>query len=175
MERFNMTAYRLEPEEDRKREEAVRPGPPFVLAADNLLKRVLGIELDQARLQKVGMAFHYLTGVSWAPVYMLLRRTRRWNPVAAGLATGASMSLVLDATLTPAIGASAPTPSTPHRPTSAPSSRTSSTAWPSPASSRPAGSCSAAGLPAGDAFASRRRAVKRELAPPAEPQIRMNV
>jgi uncharacterized membrane protein YagU involved in acid resistance len=54
------------------------------------------------------MAFHYLAGLSWTPVYLLLRRTLRWHPVAAGLATGASMSLILDDTITPAIGASAP-------------------------------------------------------------------
>jgi uncharacterized membrane protein YagU involved in acid resistance len=57
---------------------------------------------------KAGMAFHYLAGLSWTPVYLLLRRTLRWHPVAAGLATGASMSLILDDTITPAIGASAP-------------------------------------------------------------------
>lgn len=103
-----MKTYPLEPEEDRKREEVVRPGPPFRLAAENLASRVLGIQLTEDQAAKAGIAFHYLAGLSWTPVYLLLRQARGWNPVAAGLATGASMSLLLDETITPAIGASAP-------------------------------------------------------------------
>jgi uncharacterized membrane protein YagU involved in acid resistance len=79
-----------------------------VLAADNLATRVAGIDLDDDTKQKAGMAFHYLAGLTWAPVYQLLRRRTGMNPVTAGLATGASMSLILDETITPAIGASAP-------------------------------------------------------------------
>lgn len=108
MEQFNLRTYRLESEEDREREEAVRPGPPFRLAAENLSERVLGIQLDEDQASKAGMAFHYLAGLSWTPVYLLLRRRLHWSPVAAGVATGASMSLILDETVTPAIGASAP-------------------------------------------------------------------
>jgi hypothetical protein len=113
MEQFNMKTYPLEPEEDRRREEAVRPGPPPRRAAESLSSRVLGIELDDEQAMKAGMAFHYLAGLSWTPVYLLLRRRLGWHPVAAGLATGASMSLVLDETITPAIGASAPNPAYP--------------------------------------------------------------
>lgn len=107
MERFNMKAYQLEPEQDREREESVRPGPPFLLAAENLSQRVLGVELTQNQANKAGVVFHYLAGISWVPVYLLLRRGVGLNPVAAGIATGASMSLLLDETVTPAIGASA--------------------------------------------------------------------
>lgn len=98
----------FEPEEDQEREREVRPGPPFVLAADNLATRVAGIDPDEDTRQKAGMAFHYLAGLTWAPVYQLLRRRTGMNPVTAGLATGASMWLILDETITPAIGASAP-------------------------------------------------------------------
>lgn len=108
MEPVAMKLMELESPEDQQREQEVRPGPPFVLAADNLARRVLGIELDDEAKQKVGMAFHYLAGLSWAPVYQLLRRRTGLGSVAAGLATGASMSLILDETITPAIGASAP-------------------------------------------------------------------
>jgi hypothetical protein len=38
----------------------------------------------------------------------VLRRRTGMSPLTAGLATGASMSLILDETITPAIGASAP-------------------------------------------------------------------
>lgn len=108
MEQFNLKTYELEPEEDRKQEEAVRPGPPFRIAAENLSERALGIELSEDQAAKAGMAFHLLTGPAWAPVYVLLRRKLGWGPVASGLAAGASLSLILDETITPAIGASAP-------------------------------------------------------------------
>lgn len=114
MEQFSMKAYQLEAAKDREREEAVRPGPPFVLAADHLLSRILGIELADEQAKKVGMALHYGAGLSWTPVYAVLRRMAGWSPLAAGLATGASMSLILDEGITPAIGASAPNPAYPR-------------------------------------------------------------
>ena len=108
MEQAGTKLMALEPEEDRQREQEVRPGPPFMLAADNVASRVLGIDLDDQQREKVGMAFHYAAGLTWAPVYQLLRRRTRMGPVSAGLVTGASQSLILDETITPAIGASAP-------------------------------------------------------------------
>lgn len=108
MEQIGMKTYRWEPEGDRQREEQVRPGPPFVVAADNLSKRILGLQLGEDALHRAGMALHQLSGVAWAPVYMWLRRVAGFGPIAAGLATGASQSLLLDEIVTPAIGASAP-------------------------------------------------------------------
>jgi hypothetical protein len=108
MEQFSMRAYALEPEADRQQEERVRPGPPFRLAAENLSGRVLGVELDGDAAERAGLVFHYLAGLSWAPVYIGLRRGLGWSPPVAALASGASMSLLLDETVTPAIGASAP-------------------------------------------------------------------
>lgn len=108
MEQFGMKTYELEPEGDRKQEEAVRPGPPYRLAAENLSHRVLGIELSDDLASKTGMALHLLSGPLWAPVYVLLRRRLGWGPVTSGLAAGASLSLILDEIITPAIGASAP-------------------------------------------------------------------
>lgn len=54
------------------------------------------------------MLFHYGLGMSWGPVYTLLRRTTRINSVAEGLLTGAAMSLLVDKELTPLLGFSAP-------------------------------------------------------------------
>jgi hypothetical protein len=68
MEQFNIRTYRLEPEADREREETVRPGPPFRLAAQNLSQRVLGIDLDDEQANRAGLVFHYLAGLSWTPV-----------------------------------------------------------------------------------------------------------
>jgi hypothetical protein len=133
MEQFNMKTYQLESEEDREREEAVRPGPPPRMAAEKLSSRVLGIELDEAQAMKAGMVFHQLTGLSWTPVYVLLRRRLGWSPVAAGLATGASMSVILDEIITRRSQRRHPTPSTPPPHTSGRSSPTSCTGSPSQA------------------------------------------
>lgn len=108
MEPVSMKLYELEPEEARRREEEVRPGPPFELAANNVLQRVVGFELDDPARSRVGMVFHYGAGISFVPAYMVLRRALGLAPATAGLATGAAMSLILDETVTPLIGASAP-------------------------------------------------------------------
>ena len=54
------------------------------------------------------MAFHYGLAFAWAPVYALLRRRSALPPVAAGLVSGAAMSLIVDEGMTPALGFSAP-------------------------------------------------------------------
>lgn len=113
MEQFNARVYALEPERDRRREESVRPGPPFRLAAEKLSQQVIGVELDETAASRAGVGFHYLAGWSWAPVYIALRRNLGWRPTSAALVSGASMSLILDETITPAIGASAPNPAYP--------------------------------------------------------------
>ncbi|WP_341252283.1 hypothetical protein [Euzebya pacifica] len=108
MEQVASRLVAMQPDTDQQREEEVRPGPPFVLAACNLAEHVLGVELGQDQQMKVGMAFHHGAGLTWAPLYHLLRRRTSLGPVAAGLVTGASQSLLLDELITPAIGASAP-------------------------------------------------------------------
>lgn len=107
MEPVSMWLYERESEADRAREDAARPGPPYRLAAQNTT-RLIGLNLSEAALDKAGLVFHYGLGASWAPTYALLRRTTGLGPVAAGLASGAAMSAIVDEGLTPAIGASAP-------------------------------------------------------------------
>lgn len=108
MEQFNMVAYnRLEAEEDRKREEAVRPGPPPWVAAAKI-SGWLGVDLDEDQLDKAGYALHYLLPTSWVPVYMTLRRRTALRPLPAGLAMGTAMSLIADEGMTPLLGFSAP-------------------------------------------------------------------
>ncbi|MBC9724992.1 DUF1440 domain-containing protein [Streptomyces sp. TRM68367] len=107
MEPVSMQLYRLESEEDRKREDAARPGPPFQIAAEKTLG-LLGIHPQGTAREKAGMAFHYGLAISWAPVYALLRRTTGLHPALAGVTTGAAMSLIVDEGLTPVLGFSAP-------------------------------------------------------------------
>jgi hypothetical protein len=108
MERVSMKLYELESEEDRKREEEVRPGPPFEIAARKTTE-ALGIELSEEHLEKAAMyVFHYGLGMSWGPPYAFLRRWTDLNLISAGLLTGAAMSLLVDEGMTPLLGFSAP-------------------------------------------------------------------
>ena len=59
-------------------------------------------------MDQVALLFHYGLAASWAPVYVVLRRTTSLQPLGAGLLTGASLSLVVDEGLTPMMGFSAP-------------------------------------------------------------------
>lgn len=108
MEQFNMQAFqKLEPEADQEHEQAVRPGPPYQVAARKISAR-LGIDLSDDQVEKAGLALHYLLPISWVPVYMGLRRRTGMSPLTAGLAMGAAMSAVADEGMTPLLGLSAP-------------------------------------------------------------------
>ncbi|WP_406690322.1 DUF1440 domain-containing protein [Saccharopolyspora sp. ID03-671] len=107
MEPVSMKLYQWEPEAARAREDAVRPGPPFQIAAQKTAN-LLGIKLTERQLQRAGLAFHYGLALGWAPLYGVIRR--RWHtpavPTALGL--GAAMSAIVDEGLTPLLGYSAP-------------------------------------------------------------------
>jgi len=107
MEPVSMRLYELEPAAARAREDAARPGPPYRVAAEKITG-VLGVDLSEERLQQLSLALHYGLAIQWAPLYPLLRRRTGLAPIAAGLATGAAMSLVADELMTPAFGFSAP-------------------------------------------------------------------
>lgn len=107
MEPIGTWLYQLESQADRDREEAVRPGPPYRIAAQKTAGLV-GLELSESALDRAALGFHYGLAVSWAPTYALLRRHTALGPVAAGLASGAAMSALVDEGLTPAFGFSAP-------------------------------------------------------------------
>ena len=103
-----MKLYEWEPEEARQKEDEVRPGPPFVIAARKTVD-LLGLDLSEEQIQTLAMyVFHYGLGMGWAPMYSFLRRWTNLTPVSAGLLTGAAMSLVVDEGMTPLLGFSAP-------------------------------------------------------------------
>ena len=107
MEPVSMWRYKQESNADRKREDAVRPGPPYQIAAQKTAALV-GLSLSEAALDKAALGFHYGLGISWAPTYALLRRTTGLGPITAGLLSGTAMSAIVDEGLTPALGFSAP-------------------------------------------------------------------
>ena len=67
--------YEWESEADRRREDAVRPGPPFEIAAAKTL-RLLGREPDEQTTKRLGLAFHHGLAIGCAPTYPMLRRGR---------------------------------------------------------------------------------------------------
>jgi uncharacterized membrane protein YagU involved in acid resistance len=99
---------RATPEGAKRREAQVSPGPSSSQVAARRIAERLGRPLDEDRLRVVAKAVHYGLGMAWGPVYCLLRRQGGMRPLAAGLAAGASLSLVVDEGLTPALGLSAP-------------------------------------------------------------------
>jgi uncharacterized membrane protein YagU involved in acid resistance len=107
MEKASMKMYDMEPGAVKQKEDAVRPGPPYQIAAKKTAA-LFGKDLTGDKLKKAGLAFHYGLGLGWAPVYTLLKRQTGLSPVMNGLLTGATMSLIVDEGLTPALGFSAP-------------------------------------------------------------------
>ncbi len=85
----------------------MRPGPPYRIAAEKAAA-ALGLSLSEQQLDWAALAVHYALPTSWAPVYALLRRRAGLRPAAAGLVTGAAMSLIADEIATPLLGFSAP-------------------------------------------------------------------
>jgi hypothetical protein len=83
MEPVSMKLYQLEPAQARAREDAVRPGLPYRLAAEKLTK-VLGLELNENQLNRLSLVFHYGLAVQWAPLYPLLRRRTSLPPSPLG-------------------------------------------------------------------------------------------
>lgn len=99
--------FNMESEAAKKQENAVSPGSPYELAARKTAD-MLGLHLSDDTIKKVGTPiFHYGLGAGWGPLYTLLRR-ENINPMWATLATGAAPFLLVDETLTPRLGLSAP-------------------------------------------------------------------
>lgn len=92
MEPVRMKLYEIESAADRDPQDAVRPVPPYRIAAEKIT-RSLGLDLNDEQLDRLGIVFHYGLPAQWAPLYPVLRRTTRLSPPAAGLATGATMSI----------------------------------------------------------------------------------
>jgi hypothetical protein len=104
--------YRSTPRHVRRREERVRPAPSSEVAAEKTAAG-LGYALDERQRDLAGTAVHYGLGAAWGPVYGLLRRHGRMQPFGAGVLTGATLSIIVDEGLSPALGFSAPNRSYP--------------------------------------------------------------
>jgi uncharacterized membrane protein YagU involved in acid resistance len=99
--------YSLAPVTDKEREKSVSPGVAYTVAARKSAA-LLGVSLKDAEATVVGSIYHYLMGLGWAPVYVLLRRVIRMSAPPAGLITGLGLWAGFDEGLVPALGFSAP-------------------------------------------------------------------
>jgi uncharacterized membrane protein YagU involved in acid resistance len=97
--------YRITPERERAREP---DSEPTSLVAARKTADALGLDCDRRELSRLKRTIHYGLGGAWGIVYGLLRRHSRMTPVGAGVVTGATLSLVVDEALCPAMGLSRP-------------------------------------------------------------------
>ncbi len=103
MEPISSKLYELESEQDRQREDAARPGAPYMIATQKTTD-LLGLRLSAKQMERLSLVLHYGLAIQWAPLYAVPRRRTSLSPPVAGLATGAAMSLVADEMMTPALG-----------------------------------------------------------------------
>ena len=107
MEPVSSALYNLEPAAARQQEDAVRLGDPYDIAAQKTAA-LFGVTLSDGQQKLLSLVFHYGLGMGWGVTYPLLRQYTALGPVAAGLLSGVTMSLLVDEGLTPALGFSAP-------------------------------------------------------------------
>ena len=98
----------MTPESVDRHERRVRPGTSSSLVAARKLCETMDLDASPRRHEMSGKAIHLATGMSWGPVYGLLRRYAGLRPISAAPASGTAMSLILDEYLVPVLGLSAP-------------------------------------------------------------------
>lgn len=99
--------YSYESEEKRRREEAVRSEPPFMVLAERLLHQA-GAEVTDQRKERLGMTLHWGYGMAWGAGYALLRRRIPALRRVGGLPFGLAFALLGDEMMNAVMGLSAP-------------------------------------------------------------------
>jgi hypothetical protein len=97
--------YELTPESEKAREPS---SEPTALVAARKTAKAIGLRPDRRELNRLKTAIHYGLGAGWGCMYVLMRRGSRLNPFAAGVASGATLSICIDETVCPALGLSEP-------------------------------------------------------------------
>lgn len=95
------------PATEKAREPAVAETSSARSAA-HLLCDWCGLEPTERRVARLKRALHYGLGLGWGTVYGLSRRRAGANPLAAGVLTGTSLSLIVDEALNPLLGITPP-------------------------------------------------------------------
>jgi hypothetical protein len=99
--------WQATPECEKAREPDVPDGSSARSAA-RLLCEWCSIEPTHERLSRLKTVVHYGLGLGWGSIYGFLRRRDSMRPLAAGVLTGTSLSLVIDEALNPLLGITPP-------------------------------------------------------------------
>ncbi len=99
--------YEQQSEQAKRQVDEVSYGGAYDVAAKKTAA-VFGAELSEEQAAKAGMVLHYALAFGWVPVYMVLRRQFGMMPVRAGIASGLSMSLLVDEIGNPLLGFTPP-------------------------------------------------------------------
>ena len=111
MERAANLLYQRQSQSSRQREEQLRPEMP----TSTLVRRVgemIGTKVEDKRAKKLGTIVHYAFGASGGPAAAFIQR-QGIGPVAAGLAIGAGMWVVVDEGANAVLGLTPPAPDWP--------------------------------------------------------------
>lgn len=126
MGRFANFFYERQSQSSRQREEQLRQEMPTT----TLVRRageIVETKIDDERAEKLGMVVHYAFGASGGPAAAFLQR-RGLGPLAAGLAVGTGMWVVVDEVANAVLGLTRPLRNGRWLPTSVRWARTSFTA-----------------------------------------------
>ena len=99
--------YEQTSDEAKEKEKEASYGVAYDVAAKKTAALV-GKELSQEQVSKVGMALHYALALGWVPVYMVARRRFGMTPFGAGAASGLSMAVLVDEIANPLLGLTPP-------------------------------------------------------------------
>lgn len=108
MDPVTTTLYERESEHDKRRERQASKGASAPTVAARKAAGLVGAELDEREAARAGGLLHYLTGISAGPLYVWLRHGRGMSPMAAGLAAGMALFVVVDEVANPILGTSGP-------------------------------------------------------------------
>jgi hypothetical protein len=109
MEKASTFLYERQSEEARRREEELRKDMPTTV----LIRQVAdwrGVKLENEQEEQLGMWLHYGFGAAGGPVATVLARTTRMGPLAAGLAVGTAMFVLVDEGANYVLGLTPPAP-----------------------------------------------------------------
>jgi len=106
-DRVQRALYRVTPQAEKRREPAY-PGCSSAEQAARMSADALGMARTQPQVAALKTLIHYGLGAGWAASYPALRRGIGWRPLAAGAASGVALSILVDETLCPALGITAP-------------------------------------------------------------------
>ena len=99
--------WRATPASERAREPERLDNSSAKSAARKLVEGA-GERPSEDKLRVLKKTIHYGLGLSWGPLYCLLRRGSGMPPAGAGIASGAALSLIVDETLNPLLGITPP-------------------------------------------------------------------